>query len=78
MKTTRYTNVVLTLIAASLLWLCGQNMWKPAPVQAQGPVHVIIDRLDTIALPSDGLPVNITTIDGHSLHFSALPVRVEP
>jgi hypothetical protein len=55
MKTDGYTKTILTVIAASLLWLCVENTNRPKVVSAQGPVKVIIASVDSGAI----VPVRI-------------------
>lgn len=51
MPTDRYTKVVLTVIAACLLW----NIVAPVGVSAQSsPVHVIVDSVDAFAFQFAG------------------------
>jgi hypothetical protein len=50
MKTDAYAKTILTVIAASLLWLCLENPNRPKVVSAQGPVKVIIASVDSGAI----------------------------
>ena len=56
MKTDRYTQFILTVIALCLAWLCFNN--PPRSVQAQSQMHIVID--DVIPHDTRGLPVWIT------------------
>ncbi len=70
MKTDTYTKIILTVIAASLLWLCGQTIVRPNRVSAQGPVSVKIDSLSPFLEP---FPVEIKSI---SPSVTPIDVRV--
>jgi len=68
MKPDLYTKVLLTVIAASLLWLCTERYIYPAPAQAQsvhrGPQEVVIVGVGDVRFP----PLKV--------RMPALPVEV--
>ena len=70
MKIDTYTKIILTIIAASPLWLCGQTIVRPNRVSAQGPVSVRIDSISGLLTP---FPVEIKSI---SPSVTPIDVRV--
>jgi hypothetical protein len=60
MKTDAYTKSVLTVIAASLLWLCLENVVHPRAVSAQNALRVVIVGIDDDHSKEFALPVQIT------------------
>jgi hypothetical protein len=79
MRSDLYTKSVLTIIAASLVWLCIQNAVQPRTVSAQEPAKVILAGIE---LPPEAntftprsrttLPVTIEGVDS----TSPMPVKV--
>lgn len=68
MKADLYTKCVLTVIAATLLWMCVDSITKP--VSAQGPVRVVIDGANPAMVP-----VSVRLIGG--TRYNVLPVDAD-
>src|ERR1035441_2239085 len=68
MKPDLYTKVVLSIIAASLVWLCVQNTVNPPAVAAQG--------IQKVEIVSDGRPIPVNISDISSKYPEGLPVKV--
>lgn len=78
MKTDLYTKSVLTVIAASLLWLAIQNSVFPRPVAAQigtGVQKVVVAGIEA-GLPV-ALPVNVRQVGSENIPDATLPVKVQ-
>jgi hypothetical protein len=50
---------VLTIIAACLVWLCVQGYLKPQPALADGPLPVVIKRIEINPFERGSIPVAI-------------------
>jgi hypothetical protein len=74
MKPDLYTKSVLTVIAASLLWICLQNAVSPRAVSAQEPAQVILAGLSKDML-AQGRPTLAVQLEGINI-MNPLPVRV--
>jgi hypothetical protein len=67
MQTDLYTKSVLTVIAASLTWLCVQPVFAPTPASAQATQKVVLVGIEGTSLLAHGrpaLPVNIVAVTG--------------
>ncbi len=57
MKTDTYTKIILTVIAASLLW---SNLAAPHTVKAEDEQRIVIAEVGSRMVGPDGIPVHLT------------------
>lgn len=77
MKPNFYTQCVLTVIAACLLWLCVQGYVTPQPARADGPVEVVIKGVDLGPPHRSALPVDIADSGTLPVEIKGQPVEVK-
>jgi len=79
MKPNLYTQCILTVIAACLVWLCVQGFIKPATARADSPVAVVIKDVD-VGCCLGNLPVEIKdseTLPVEIKDSETLPVQIK-